>query len=156
MAESPSRWCSNPLILGPLIGWLVGVLWWAGLMIAFGPTVIVTRDSQWTIPVALRLLNAPLVAIPWAVVGFVAGVIASIVRGPWVPTGTALGAIVGGSYSLTVRRFDGWLALTMQIDCLGAALAGVIAGAMLGVIWRGLVVPSSAAEPSAAADRPRE
>jgi hypothetical protein len=138
MGESRSGWRRNPLLLGPLTGWLAGMAWWAGLMVAFGPSVRVTHEGERPITVASRLVYAPLVAVPWAGVGLVAGAVASAVRGPWVPTAAGLGTAAGGAYSLATSPFDGWLALTMPVDCLAGALAGSVVGAGLGVAWRSL------------------
>ena len=38
------NWKRNPFVLGLLIGWLVGILWWTVLMIAFGPSTVVTVE----------------------------------------------------------------------------------------------------------------
>jgi hypothetical protein len=136
VGESRSKWWRNSLVLGPLAGWVVGMLWWAGLMVAFGPSVVVTNDGERPITVASRLVYAPVVAVPWAVVGLLVGAVALAVRGPWVPASAGLGTISGGGYSLATSSFDGWLALTMPVCCLAGALVGGIAGAGLGAAWR--------------------
>jgi hypothetical protein len=130
MDESRSHWRRNPIFLGTFLGWLIGMLWWAGLI------VVGTHEGEWLSKVVSLLVYAPLVAIPWAVIGLVAGVVAWAVRGPWVVVASGLGLFGGGVYSLTSSPFDGWLALTMPVYCLGGALAGVAVGAAAGVAWR--------------------
>jgi len=140
MGDSRSSWRRNPFVLGALAGWATGMLWWAGLMVAFGPSTVVTTGSggleEREITVLSRLRYAPLVAIPWAVVGLVAGAVWSAVRGPWVPAGAGLGVVAGGGYSLATSPLDGWLAMTMPVCCLGEALTGIAVGALVGVVWR--------------------
>ncbi|MCE9567741.1 MAG: hypothetical protein K8U57_37555 [Planctomycetes bacterium] len=133
-------WKRNPFVLGPLIGLLTGMLWWAGLMIASGPSVAVTIEGgsvvEREITVASRLLYAPIAAIPWAAVGLLVGAIAAAVRGPWVPVAAAFGTVGGGVYSLATSPFDGWLAITMPICCLVGGLAGTAVGVLLRAVGR--------------------
>ena len=140
MGKPHTRWPLHLLLLGALVGCVAGMLWWAGLVVAFGPSTEVTIGSrgfeQRKITVLSRLVYAPLVALPWAVVGVVAGGATAGVRGPWVPVATALGLFAGGVYSLANSPFDGWLAITMPIWCLGGALGGIAVGALAGSIWR--------------------
>ncbi len=68
MSKPLSDWHTSPLVLGPLLGWLSGMLWWTGLMIAFGPATVVTSEGERPITVASRVVYAPLVAVPWAIV----------------------------------------------------------------------------------------
>ena len=87
----------NPYLLGPAIGWLAGILWWAGLMVAFGPSVLVTQNGERKITVASGLVYAPVVAIPWAAVGLAVGVIIAAAPGPCVPTAATVGTLAGGA-----------------------------------------------------------
>lgn len=132
MDGSRWRWRHNPILLGLLLGWLIGMLWWAGLVIALEPYVV-------THTVFSLLAGAPLVAIPWAVVGMVAGAVTWAVRGLWVPVASGLGVLGGGVYSLASPPYDGWLALTMPVCCLGGVLLGVAVGATAGIAWRQFV-----------------
>jgi hypothetical protein len=155
MGESRSNWLRNLLVLGPLAGWFTGVACWAGLMVAFGPSVAVTHEGERPISVASRLVYAPLAAVPWAVVGLVAGAVASAVRAPWVPLAAGLGAVAGGAFSLATSPFDGWLALTMPVCCLAGALAGCVVGAVAGIVSRSLAGSAPDAEPGATPDTGR-
>jgi hypothetical protein len=156
MTKSRAKWYGNPLLVGTLSGWVVGMLWWAGLMVAFGPSTAVTTGrgglEEREITVLSRMWYAPFVAIPWAVVGRVAGAIASAVRGPWVPAAAALGTFAGGAYSFANSPFDGWLALTMPVSCLAGALVGSMIGAGAGFAWQALLGCSNHAESDLAPD----
>ena len=140
MNKSRAGWRRNPFLLGALAGWVVGMLWWAGLIVAFGPSTVVTNGvggiEKRPVTVLSQMRYAPLVAVPWSVVGLIAGAITSAVRGPWVPAATGLGLVAGGVYSLVTSQFDGWLALTMPIACLGGALVGSLIGAGVGSAWQ--------------------
>jgi hypothetical protein len=106
--------------------WLIGVLWWAGLMLFFGPTSQVLHDAQgWherTYTVLDRTFYAPLVAIPWAAVGAIVGArwTASKDRRPIMSA--LAGVLIGGGLCLVTSPFDGWLTLSMPVYCLVAAL----------------------------------
>src|SRR5205085_961595 len=97
------------------------MLWWATLIIAFGPSVEVTSNGgqvvRRPISVASGLVCAPLVGIPWAGVGLLVGSVSSRFRGCWIPVAATLGTVGGGTYSLVTSPFDGWLVLTMPISC---------------------------------------
>jgi hypothetical protein len=133
MTAEQSSWRRNPLVLGPLLGWLVGMFWWIGLTVAFA-----IYDGPNGFRHLGMIVYAPLVAIPWAVVGLVSGGIAVWIPGLWVPVATGVGVIAGGAYTVLTSPFDGWLAMTMPVDCLGWALAGVPIGALAGVGWQGM------------------
>ena len=120
----------SPYLLGAAAGWLAGMLWWSGLMVAFGPTVIVSQDGEREISVASHLAYAPVVATPWAAVGMVIGAIAAAARGPWVSVSAAVGTVAGGAYSLAASPFDGWLVFTMPIYCFCGSLGGAVVGAL--------------------------
>ena len=133
--------------------WAAGMLWWAGLMVAFGPSaVITTGDSgleERRITVLSRLRYAPLVAIPWAAVGLFAGAVVSAVPGPWVPAAAGLGAITGGAYSAATSPFDGWLTITMPLCCLDeACLARMRRVLTVGGSWPGTGVARRTQRPN--------
>jgi hypothetical protein len=131
MGEARWNWRRHPLVLGPLAGWLAGMAWWAALVVAFG-----THDGEGSITIASRLVYAPLVAIPWAVVGLVVGALTWAIGGPWVPVPAGLGAVTVGALTLATGPLDGWLVVTMPVGCLGAALAGCVVGAVAYALWR--------------------
>ena len=90
-------------------------------------------------------MTAPVVAVPWAVVGMVVGTVSNFARGYWVPALAALGTVAGGVYSLQTSLFDGWLALTMPIDCLLGTFLGMGIG-IICVALQNLVVPRHGVE----------
>jgi hypothetical protein len=102
-----ARWCRNPLLVCPLVGWLIGMAWWAGLMVAFGPATVVTHSGERPITVASRVAYAPLVALPWAAVWVLVGIANAQFRGVWVPAAAALGTVGGGAYAVATNPFDG-------------------------------------------------
>jgi hypothetical protein len=125
----------NPLVLGLIVGWLGGVLWWSGLMIAFGPSTRVTvKGGEWheeRIGITSRLSYGPLVAIPWAVIGLIVGALNLPFRSYTIPITAILGVLAAGALSLATRRFDGWLAMMMQVDCFVGIVIGTIVGVMI-------------------------
>jgi hypothetical protein len=126
------------LAYGLVVGWMVGMLWWASLMIAFGPSVAVTHDSEgWherQITVWSRLVNAPLVAIPWAIVGGIVGAVIGW-RGGWLEIVTVFGGMIGGiCHSLLLNVFDGWLALTMPINAFVGTFIGLAGGCLVRLV----------------------
>ncbi len=133
MTAEQCSWRQSPLVLGPLFGWLVGMLWWTGLMVAAA-----IHDGPHGFRHLGLIVYAPLVAIPWAVVGLVSGGVTAWVPGPWVLVATGAGIIVGGASTVLTSPFDGWLALTMPFYCLAWALAGVPVGAVVGIGWQGM------------------
>ncbi len=135
MRDDWLRW-RNPIVLGPLVGWGVGIVWWITLMIAFGPTHVVTERPEETITVCDRVLYAPIVAIPWAVVGFIVGGLTALVKSWAVPLCAALGTMAGSVYVLATEPFDGWLAMTMPVACLGGTLLGMLIGGAWGAFGR--------------------
>jgi hypothetical protein len=136
--DVPRKGWRHPALLGLLAAWLVGMLWWAGLMIAFALT-----DGPYAerpMRVASLLAVAPLVALPWAVVGLIVGAMTLLVQGKWIPAGAAVGAVGGAVFSLVTSYFDGWLALTMPANCFVGAFLGLVVGGVCGVIsksWAG-------------------
>ena len=130
MAEARTSQTWKLLGLAMLAGWLVGKLWWVGLVI------VLECENGIGSRVASLVAHAPLMAIPWAVVGLVIGAVTLAVRSPWVPVAAALGATGGGVYILATSPLDTWLAMTMPMFCLGGALAGTVAGAVGTLAWR--------------------
>jgi len=128
-------------------GWVIGMLWWTGLMIAFGPSVAITNEGGQLVEkrnsVASLVVYAPLVAIPWAVVGLIVGGLNAHFRGYWIAAIAIIGTLTGFAYSVATSPFDGWLAITMPIACLVGALAALLIGTpiryVVGVIrkWEG-------------------
>lgn len=135
MRDGWLRW-RNPVVLGPLVGWGVGVVWWVALMIALSPAVRNTSDGEVAITVFDRAGWAPVAAIPWAVVGLFVGSGTAWVNSRAVPVCAMVGTVAGGAYALAIYEFDGWLALLMQVACLGGALLGMLFGGVWAVTAR--------------------
>ncbi len=133
MYKEKARWTRNPMVLGLVLSWLVGIVWWTGLLIAG-----VIHDGMNGLEHLRLLIYAPLVAVPWAVVGLVSGGFTLVVPGWWVPFATVVGGLAGGTYCVMGSPFDGWLALTMPVYCLGWALAGAPIGVLIGAFWEGI------------------
>lgn len=127
--EQATHWIRSPFFVGTAVGWLIGMLWWAGLAIAFA-----LNDGR-SDAVTDRLLAAPLAALPWAVAGFVVGAVYRLFRGYWVPSLAILGTVAGGVCALATNPFDGWLALTMPISCFAGTFAGLMAGGATQTVW---------------------
>jgi hypothetical protein len=138
MTDIDGRWWRQPAWQGLISGWLVGMLWWAGLMVAFGPSTIVEGARgvvvERPITVASRLIYAPLMAIPWAFVGLLVGVAKSHFRGQWVTSAAAVGTVAGGVCALATHLFDGWLTWIMPACCLGGALIGLVLGVVASAV----------------------
>ena len=113
------------VLLGTASGWVIGMLWWVGLMISFGFT---SRFLG-------RLVYAPLVGIPWAVVGLLVGLANAHFRGRLIPVTALSGLFIGFGYSVATSPFDGWLSITMPIESLGGALVGLILGGLVRGAW---------------------
>ncbi len=138
MSAHQAWWKRHPFVCGLLLGWLVGMAWWTGLLVA----AVIHSGGVETGMSDLRdlelIVYAPLAAIPWAVVGLVSGGFTLVVPGWWVPFATVVGGLAGGTYCAMGSPFDGWLALTMPVYCLGWALAGVPVGVLIGAFWEGI------------------
>ncbi|MBN9121336.1 MAG: hypothetical protein J0I06_19650, partial [Planctomycetes bacterium] len=134
-----ATWRRHPIVLCTLAGWLAGMLWWTGLMIAFGPSTVVTTErgflEERPRSVASRAVYAPLVAIPWALVWVLVGVANAQFRGYWVPVAAAVGTVGGGAYSVATNYFDGWLVIFMTGGCLGGTLVGLVVGVLTRATW---------------------
>jgi hypothetical protein len=126
---SQSNWRQNPLIINPLLGWLVGMLWWVGLLLSFA---VANRSDR---ELAAPLIRAPLVALPWAFVWVAVGVANAQFRGFWVPIAATVGTVIGGIYVVATHPFDGWLCVFMMIGCLGGTLAGLVVGVLTRATW---------------------
>lgn len=136
MSESRVGWRRNPFILGPLVGWLIGIFWCVGLMIAFGPSTVVTSDGEHTITVLSRLRYAPVAAIPWAVTGLIIGCFTAATRSRWVAASACVGLVAGGIGAIAGNPLDGWLAIMMPLCCLGGAFGGALAAVAVIAVWR--------------------
>jgi hypothetical protein len=117
------NWLLSHYGMGLFIGWIVGVVWWIGLMAAF-------NDSH-------EPLSGYgfLAGIPWAVFGLLVGAANAQFRGYWVPATAALGTVGGGIYSIETELFDGWLSIIMPIECLSGTLMGLIVGLFTRGTW---------------------
>jgi len=116
MNKPNTIWGRYCVVLCLSSGFLAGMFWWISLMMAFGHTDMV--------------VYAPLAALPWTIAGTIVGGVSTLVRGYWVPVMAALGTIAGGVYSLWANPFDGWLAITMPVDCFLGTFVGVLIGAI--------------------------
>ena len=99
---------------GLITGWLIGMLWWVGLIIALGTFGLV--------------LNAPLAGLPWGIVGLVAGFVASWCRSIWVAVAALFGGVCGGIYAVAINPFDGWLAPSMLLNGIFGSFLGLLVG----------------------------
>lgn len=129
------RRAAKGLLLGLLAGYVVGIVWWCCLAMAFGPSIAITQDvrgyHEEEITVLDRMVYAPLVAIPWAVVGCIAGLVLGGV-GDWIGIAiTGLGTIGGMCYALATNPFDGRLTLSMPIDSIVGTFAGLGVGGLV-------------------------
>jgi hypothetical protein len=120
------------------------MVWWAALVLAFGAKTVVTSADGVLVEVRRSvfalLLYAPLVALPWAIVGVVVGALV-LLGGRLVAVAACVGVLVGGAVPLLTGPFDGWLSITMPVWCLGSALACALAAcvmACVAAIWRAL------------------
>jgi len=138
MDKPPRGWLRHPAMLGLTSGFLVGTLSWVGLIIALGPSVTMTSEDGQLVerpnPIAGVLIFAPVVAVPWAIVGMIVGTVSNFTRGYRVPVLAALGTIVGLVYSLHTNPFDGWLALEMPKDCLLGTMVGMGIGVVCAIV----------------------
>jgi len=116
----------RPVLRGFLFGWLIGMLWWIGLVIAL--------DKSWDSKLK-AWLYAPLYTVPWAVVGFIVGGFNAHYRGYWIPVTAITGLLIGFVYSLAMNPFDGWLAIIMPVASLGGALGGLVVGVPTRAVW---------------------
>lgn len=132
----------NPPVLGLLVGWLVGMLWWTVLMFAFGPSVVVENAGdgrgivERPVTVLSRLRWAPVVAVPWATVGLIVGWFTAMARSRWVAVTACGGLIIGGIGAIAGNPFDGWLAIMMPLCCLGGAFGGALVAEAAIALWR--------------------
>jgi hypothetical protein len=133
MAEDYDRSSRRIVLLGMAIGWIVGILWWVGLTIVLGPSVEVSNRTdgqpgfqERPISVASRAIWAPLVAIPWGVVGLIVGGFNAHYRGYFIPVIAILGTLIGFGWSTATSYFDGHLAMTMPVACLGGTLGALV------------------------------
>lgn len=124
-------WQQNPLIVGPLTGFVIGVLWWVGITIALSQQ---ERDPDAVFDgVFMMAIYSSIISIPWAIVGLIVGGITRLVRGQWVPNAAIIGSLIGCGYSLADHPFNakGEIIEPMAINFLSGALIGAIIGAVL-------------------------
>jgi hypothetical protein len=125
-------------LVGLVGGWLIGALWWIVLAISLGPSTSIWSDSTgWheeTITVFQRAASAPLVAIPWAVVGAIVGLAGGLLGDRWTPLLAFLGMMVGGGFVVLTAPLDGWLTLTMPVFSLGGTFIGLVLGILVSVV----------------------
>lgn len=130
MVENRPIWIRNPCLFGLVCGWLIGMLWWSGFILAAGPSARVTYAErirvEEPIPVSSRLLYAPLVAIPWAVIGLIVGAVNLLFPGEHVLWMSFSGTVFGGAFCLLQKPFDGWLALSMPVYCFIGTAIGLV------------------------------
>ena len=131
--DKPRSWLSNPLLLGPFIGWAAGILWWSGLSIAFAIKDGVLHSTNYS---SLKVLKfAPFLAVPWAFMGLLVGIANLNLPGYWVPGVSLLGTLCGGVYALVTEPFDGWLVITMSIACVVGTFLGLGLGMTTRATW---------------------
>jgi hypothetical protein len=150
--QSYAHRVAKGLVFGFAVGWIAGVVWWASLMISFGPSARVSYHGdirhEEEIPVLSTLIFAPVVAIPWGVVGGIAGSVIGL-GGGWLEVITTIGGMIGGiQFTLVTHPFDGWLTLTMPINAFIGAFFGLIIGfsIKLGIMIRSVFFVRSKSE----------
>ena len=81
---SKLRW----VLYGVASGWLLGLLWWIGIMIAFALSdgeTIVGGLFDTAVIFASRYPMSPRVAMPWGTLGLLVGFLSSLCRDTRVP-----------------------------------------------------------------------
>jgi hypothetical protein len=125
--------------IGLVVGWVVGMVWWVGFVIACGPSVVTEWDGGQFVErrrsVAEEAIWAPVWALPWAAVGFLVGGFTAQFRGYWIPATAVIGTIVGFVWCVATSPFDGWLAIMVPLSSLGGSFAGLIIGVPTRAIW---------------------
>jgi len=134
--RSRPRRSATGLAYGLLIGWVVGILCWTSLAIAFGPTGSTYEHGgvirvEHYYPVLERLAQIRWTVVPWAVVGAIVGAIVGWIGG-WLEIITCLVGMVSGIFvAISGAPFDGWLALTIPIYAFAGIGIGVVVGAVI-------------------------
>jgi hypothetical protein len=132
-----ARRAAKGTLIGLGVGWLIGALWWIVLAISFGPSTAHWSDSTgWheeTITVFQRVVSAPLVAIPWGVVGAIVGLAGGLLGDRWAPLLAFLGMVAGGGFVVLTAPFDGWLVLTMPVYSFGGTFIGLVLGIFVSI-----------------------
>jgi len=129
------------LAYGLLAGWIVGVLSWTSLAIAFGPTGDTyihggVKEVYNFRPVLETLADIRWTVAPWAVVGAVAGAIIGRLGG-WLEAATSFLGMLGGiCFALSNSPFDGWLALAMPICAFTGTGIGLAGGLLVTLVMR--------------------
>src|SRR5438067_513899 len=116
------QWDLNYPITGLILGWLIGMLCWTGIVLSFGPSVVVTDKNGQVVSTpdstASRITYAPIGAIPWAVTCLVIGLITPHPRNLFVPLCGMIGMICGGFFVAITEPHDGWLFVSIPVFCL--------------------------------------
>jgi hypothetical protein len=121
------------LTFGLVAGWVVGMLWWAALAISFA-----WHDED--VSHFRMVVYAPLMAIPWGVVGGVVGAVIGWKGGRLEVLTSFLGMVCGLGLLLALEYFDGWLTITMPLAAFLGTFAGLAAGGIGRVVSRSLNV----------------
>jgi hypothetical protein len=131
-ARSVAARAGKGCLFGLVVGWLVGMLWWTWLMYSFGTSVAVEssggRHQERLITPLDRLPAAPYVAIPWGVVGAIVGGVSGLMASRLALIAACCGTAAGVLFTMATNPFDGWLVLTMPVNCLGGTLTGLLIG----------------------------
>jgi hypothetical protein len=132
------------LAFGLVAGWVVGMIWWTALVISLGPSVAVTHDGDGWHEEHTTILGhvayAPLMAIPWGVVGGVVGAVIGW-KGGWLEVLTSFaGTVCGLGMVLALGDFDGWLTFTMPPAAFLGTFLGLAVGGVTSAVRQGLKV----------------
>jgi hypothetical protein len=112
------------------VGWLSGMLLYAGLLCFHGMSFSVPTDHEGNI-MGLQLLphvilTGAIWAVPGAIIGWVVGLV-----GTWrVAYGALIGMAGGALLTLLTSPLDGWLFLTVPFNSIFGALIGLLLGAI--------------------------
>ncbi len=137
MSEQPKTMgrTSRGLLYGVIVGWIVGMLWWSSLAMALGPstrvTIIAGERRETEEPVSKLVAAAPLVAVPWAVVGALAGAVIGWTGGWLEIVACFLGMFAGIGFLLSTGPIDGWLVLSMPLVAWTGAAGGLVLGRLI-------------------------
>ena len=134
--QKPINRAVKGLAYGLVVGWAVGMLSWA-LMISFVPPEDVKLSERWEqgqVTVWERLAYAPLVAIPWAIAGGMAGGVIGLMGG-WLEVVTVFVGMIGGIWgSLLLNLSDGWIVLVMPSYAFIGTFMGLAVGCLVRLV----------------------
>ena len=119
------------MLLGSILGWLIGILRWAGLVLfVYGPTLRVADNaSGWQEKEIARQLSYALACgIPWGMAGAIAGAVGCVLRGYGPPVGAMIGLGLGGGLALIIHGWDGWLAYRVWFHSITCTIIGLACG----------------------------